>query len=765
MSIKISFGGATILRGGAYSQTKVALVGGFPLSDTGIVAIVGEAAQGAPGDADGVQVFTCEQLSDLINKYVSGNIVDAARLLVQPSKDARVPNGAQKVFVWKTNSSTAASKTIQNMDDAASDILTLTSANYGYLENNINIYITDGVSSPDAAAVITSGVITFPVVVANNDTLIITVNGVDYTCTVSTAPGGTVSMTQSQWVTLLNGTPVVVGADTATPVWATVKPCVFAAVSTDKISATLNRAQAPFDKYEKMWEYSFMSVKTSAIKTKLVMTVASTVSATTLVVTAGSAGPVRGSRGGRVVVINKGDVTDTLLENDNEECFKIMYTGAGTDCLFTISGASDLVKTLSTSCAGAAGDNLSILLSGFATIQDLVTYLDNVLGGTKYTCVTSYSRRNSRSPVALDRYDAIDLKVLPLGVKCAVYEIAEDIINESSQLATVVRGNVYGQVETISSSAKEFFTGGAKGASVDADFDDGFDALLGIRANYVVPLISQDASADITDGLTDAGSTYTITSVMAAADSHVKLASNTKNRSERRAYPSFKGTFAATKAVSKNLASERSSLVFQNVDALNAAGSVVTMQPWATACLVAGIKAGAPIGTNLMYKYINAWGISHQDYNPVTDIDTAIDSGLFVIEKPPAGGYRIAVDNTTYGKDASFCWNRGNVIDAADFVAYDSRVQLENIYIGSGHQRGTATVKSVYTTLTSLMQKYLDAGVLIGDLDTNYLGYKDLTVTMTGSVITYSVTIVPEVGVEFILANITIDQSRDTSST
>lgn len=765
MSIKISFGGATLMRGGAYSQTKVALIGGFPLSDTGIVAIVGEAAQGAPGDVsgEGVQEFTSEQIPELIAKYVSGNIVDAARLLAQPSKDARVPNGAQKIFVWKTNSSTAASLAVDNLDDSASDILTFTSANYGFLENNINAYITDGVTSPDVPAAITSDANVFPIDAVDNDTLVISINGTDYTGTITSAPGST-SCSQAQWVSLLNGSAVTTGPNTASIVWAAVKPCVFSASSTDKIVATIDRTVAPLDKYENMFEYAVMAVETSAVKTALNFVGASSISSTTLVVTEGAAGPVRGARGGRVVVLNKGDMTDSLLENDNEECFKLMYVGSGSACAMTISGASDTTKTLSTVCTGAAGDNLSLSLSAFATVQDLVTYLDNCLGGSKYTCVTSYSKRNSRAATALDRYDAIDIKTLPVGVKCALYEIAEDIINESASLATVVRGNVYGQVETISVSAKEFFTGGALGGSTNTDFSDGLDAMLGVRANIVIPLISQDATTDIASALTDATSTYTVASVAAALDSHVKLASNTKNRNERQAYASYKGSFANTKAFAKNLASERTSLVFQNVDVLNTAGSLVTMQPWALACLVGGLHAGAPVGTSTMYKYVNAWGLSHQDFNPITDTDAAIDAGLLVVEKPAAGGYRIVVPNTTYGKDASFCWNRTNVIYAADFVAYDLRTQLENIYIGSSHQRGTATVKSIYTTVVSLMQKYLDAGVLIGDSSTNYLGYKDLVVTMTGSVVNVTVTIVPEVGVEFILCNITLDQSRETMS-
>ena len=49
MAISISFNGSTIYRPGSYSKTSIDLGGGFPLSPTGLIALFGEAAAGAPG--------------------------------------------------------------------------------------------------------------------------------------------------------------------------------------------------------------------------------------------------------------------------------------------------------------------------------------------------------------------------------------------------------------------------------------------------------------------------------------------------------------------------------------------------------------------------------------------------------------------------------------------------------------------------------------------------------------------------------------------
>lgn len=148
MAINQTFAGANLLKPGAYSQTKVNLSGGFPLAATGIVAIIGEALGGAPASSDGVQTFTSEDIAALIDKYKSGPIVDAARILVAPARDSRVPNGASLIRVVKTNASTQAELALQNA--APVDLFNILSANYGDDENLISVKVEAGVVSASA---------------------------------------------------------------------------------------------------------------------------------------------------------------------------------------------------------------------------------------------------------------------------------------------------------------------------------------------------------------------------------------------------------------------------------------------------------------------------------------------------------------------------------------------------------------------------------------------------------------------------------------
>ena len=141
MAIIQTFNGASIRVPGAYSSQRVILAGNLPLAETGIVGIVGEATKGAPGSVAGILEYDSSTLSDLVDEYGSGPIVDAARALINGSNDSRVVNGASRILIYKTNASTQSSLVInQNTSNAWA---TLTSTNYGIQENQINTVIEE----------------------------------------------------------------------------------------------------------------------------------------------------------------------------------------------------------------------------------------------------------------------------------------------------------------------------------------------------------------------------------------------------------------------------------------------------------------------------------------------------------------------------------------------------------------------------------------------------------------------------------------------
>lgn len=604
MSIRVPFNGASLAKPGAYSKTTVNLSGGFPLAQTGIVAIVGEALGGAPGSSDGVQTFTSEDIASLIAKYKSGPIVDAARLLVAPAKDNRVANGASLIRVYKTNASTAASRNLQN--PAAANLFAVSSQNFGEDENLINITVANGSS-------------------ANN----------------------------------------------------------------------------------------------------------------------------------KVLTIKKGGSTETLTENAYDAVLSLQYTGADAGAVTMIIQDVAGVKTLTATTSATPADNLAISLAG-KTMQDLVSIID---ANAAWTASLSTAKLGTASAKSLDYISTpLDVKTSAKTLRRAQQELL-DIVNSQSQLVSMSQvANTEGLPANV---GPVFLSGAVRGASANSNFQAGFDALLAVRCNEVVPLISQDASALISSGDTDPASTFTVDAVNLQAVTHCITASNTKNRSERNCYVSKKAAFSAAQAAAQALNHERASMLFQDAQVLNASGDLVFLDPWASACMVAGIQAGTEVGTPATFKFVNANAIRHADYNSKTQVDLAIDAGLLPLEEADSGGFRVVVHNTTYGIDANFVWNRVSVIEAADYVAYNLRQQLEAIFVGN--KAATGTAQAIKNTIISIMDSFLRANIIVGDDTNDGLGFKNLLVTIVGNTAFVDITITPVQGVDFILNRITLDNIRQSA--
>jgi hypothetical protein len=450
----------------------------------------------------------------------------------------------------------------------------------------------------------------------------------------------------------------------------------------------------------------------------------------------------------KIITIKKGTITETLPENAYDAILTLQYTGADASCNLTIQDVAG-VKTLVATTSGTPADDLSIPLTN-KTIQDLVTIID---ASPVYTASSTYPNRKNTPATDLDYIStALDIKTSSKTLRRAQKELL-DIINVRSQLVSASQvANTEGLPANVTN---KFLTGAARGASTNASFQAGFDALLAFRCNIVVPLISRDASQLSAIGETDPASSFTIDAVNLQTLTHCITASNTINRSERNCYVSKKDTFANVKTAAQALNHERASMTFQDVQVLGADGNLKFLDPWAAACMVAGIQAGTEVGTPATFKFVNANGIKHQDYNAKTQVDLAIDAGLLALEEADSGGIRVVVHNTTYGADANFVFNRVSVVEAADYVAYNLRQQLEAIFVGN--KAATGTAQSLKNAIVSIMDSFLRANIIVGDDTNDGRGFKDLVVSLSGNTAYIDITITPVQGVDFILNRITLD--------
>jgi hypothetical protein len=314
--------------------------------------------------------------------------------------------------------------------------------------------------------------------------------------------------------------------------------------------------------------------------------------------------------------------------------------------------------------------------------------------------------------------------------------------------------------------ATTYLSGGELGGTLAADIVDAFEKMTKVRLNSVVPLFSRDAAEDIADGLTDASSTYSIDSIHALMKSHLSFTAATKKRSERQGYLSFKGSYEDSKEKAAVMGEGRIQMLIQDCKQASSRGIIQWFQPWATACFLAGGRAGSIVGTPLTFKYLGMTGIRHSadamtvpegsvaiDFDPDVQYDDAIIAGLTFLEAPQTGGFRVVVDNTTYGKDGNWVFNRANVLYTADVVAYDFRNQMEAIYVG---RKNTVTASEVSSTASTLLAGYLSQGLLVNP------GYKNLSVKIVGNQINISVTLVLVEGIDFVLTEFIA--TRATSS-
>lgn len=725
MAISTSFNGATIWKSGSYSKFSIDLGGAFALGQTGIVAIIGEAATGKPGKEEidiGKNFFTPDQMLNIREKYGSGNIVDAAAMLFAPASDGAIPSGAQAIYIYKTNNSTRASLTLAN---SYGKVL---ANEYGVGGNRISYKAT---AIQEVAPVVTGVDITDFSLLANVE-FDVYVDGV------------------KTHVDVFTGLPTTF--DTAVKVAALITGAltnVTVTASADHVVFTHNADATAYQKgYGKSIELADADVGVSLGKLGLIpgITVSTVESA---------------------VTIKLNQKRDLIVETDTvggNVVLKVGCVNAVPNATVTINSTSVILKENNVAVATfnkSAYNTIGLLVEDIKLVAGWDAELANVLYGN----------------LSLDTLDqvvvgALSADNLPALIKKDAYEVKQ-MFEESSLCGLIAIDNATPLATKGLPAAKTetLLSGGTLGHTTSADIVDALYKLEGVRVNAIVPLFSRDASDDISDMLTDESSTYTIDGIHQAVKSHLSLTATTKAKSERQAVLSYKASWVDCKEKSASLSDARIQLTVQDTRNTDSKGNIKWFQPWSLACYIAGSRTGSPVGTPLTFKFMNCSGIRQTaqlmsvdeenivvDFDPRTDYEDAIRANITFLENPQAGGYRVVVDNTTYSRDNNWVYNRGNVLYAGDVLAYDFRKQVEDIYVGVKNTISAGEVKSV---CQSILGTYLAQGITVSTADAPN-GFKDLNVRIEGNTIYISFTAKLVEGIDFIFSDITV--SRATSA-
>tara|TARA_R110000868_G_C10973188_1_gene771468 strand:+ start:18490 stop:20352 length:1863 start_codon:yes stop_codon:yes gene_type:complete len=475
-------------------------------------------------------------------------------------------------------------------------------------------------------------------------------------------------------------------------------------------------------------------------------------------ISAGTAGDQKA-----VKISQLGLVDENLGENEDLPGISIEYTGDATTAVMAITGVSQTNKVLSVVLAGDETDGsagLSINLREYS-LKGLADFINGKVG---YSCSLSTNKYASKSGNELDAVSAVDVTSAVI-LKRIQYEILE-VINASARVEAVLGATVSeGGPKLV---AGVFLSGGAQGASINSDFSNGLAQSLAEDYNVALPAVSRDASDEITaEGFTDVGSTYDIDSILAGLDAHLRLRGDVEARKEAQGMGGIRDAAKANVFTSvESLGSELVQIAMQDVQVVGADGSLYWGHPHVQAAMFAGVRLGTAVGEPLTHKRIAAnavghvvdpeTGISSGDFNSDLDSAAAIDAGVTYTEKSGSIN-RIVVDNTTYGVDGSFVFNRGSVMEAAQFVAKDVRGVAEEVFIGKKVSNGAAqSIKNVIRN--RLIELNAPDVNIITASDDAPQGFVEETfvVTVEGNTAYVEVEVKPVQGLDFIFITFTM---------
>jgi hypothetical protein len=697
------------------------------LGSSGVVVIMGE-ADGGPGYNQAVlssQVFTPDQLAMVEQLYISGQVVDSFTALAAPSDDPNITGSANLIYIAKTNNGTHASLAL------ASSYGTLADGNYGVDGNlyNAQIVSVDAEVGPAFSGTVISN---YPAITGASFT--VRVNG-GAAIAVGPLPS---SANQTALLTNLNAA------------FATANVELDAAAGTAPNTIVINWSETPGSAspipdpsaWGKGWGKSF----------ELIDSTPGDLAALGLLpgLTDSSQEPAVD-----VNIVRPDINVNQSIEISADVALEIGYQG--TTATVTVSAS-----TLSTTVTGGSGANLSIPLSQYTTIAELAGFIAAQPG---YSALCP-SNAQQLPPSALDQVSAVGIASSGAGLLAG--RIKDAAHNFQSAMATSVLVFTPGASGIAGlpapTSLPAYLSGGVRGATMAIDIVNVLNQIAGINCNIIVPLFSQDATADIALGLTDPSSTYAIAAVNALVKSHCIQYSTPALKKNRTCILSWLGTYASAAAEAQSLGNYRCSLTMQQISQVNSQGVIQTFQPWYASSLAAGMQTGG-FYKSILNKAANIISFvdpSGFDSGSPGDVEQALSAGLlFLSQDTGRAGYWVS-DQTTYGFDTNFVYNSIQAVYASDLIALDLAQSFFTQFVGQS--LADVSPASALSFLTQKMDGYLKLK-LTGSSSDAPLGFKNAQITIDAPEMDVQVEIKLDTAIYFIPISINVSQIMGSAGT
>lgn len=435
--------------------------------------------------------------------------------------------------------------------------------------------------------------------------------------------------------------------------------------------------------------------------------------------------------------------------------FTIQYTGAGSAATMTTNAT-----TLTTNVTGAAADNLSLAYADYPTLALLI---QAIAATGKYAVTSLVTNSNSFASGGLDGVTAVDIKTALTTVFAKNEDITTWINANSAQLSAT---HTAGATAFVGPLATTQLTGGTRGTSANGDWSTGFTALANIRVNQAVPLASADAVT--------AQGTFTIASIISATVAYAKLASSTAGQNEVQAWAGVSQTKTNYIATCNTQNSEHLVLFAERSQRPTSvagqtyvggallqytAGQVIFFPEWSTAVIAAGMRAGAPLGEPLTFKFANVTGVSsdsswsEQNNSDVISIEL---NGGTVLNTVRGRGFRFDKVITTFTKANNDAYTEETIVQIWKLVAFNLRQALQDAFVGRGGS--VQRVSTVPGIVASVMQPLKDASAITDSIVNGQRlnAWRKVVWSLNGDQLTVDVTVTPTPGINFALTTIVL---------
>lgn len=370
----------------------------------------------------------------------------------------------------------------------------------------------------------------------------------------------------------------------------------------------------------------------------------------------------------------------------------------------------------------------SCVFSQFKIVKDLVDFINSK---SEFSASVVLAKFNVFATTELSK-GTFNISVSGTSKSCILKSDAFDfktIVGASPLINVAMVGNGLPEVIT----PDQFLSGGAKGGTTSADFIAAIEACKKLDINFIVPLISQDATADILEGETESTSTYVIEAVNQYLSAHVIEMSTEKRMHNRSAIGSIWTTYPLAKEAANNLANFRFGLSFEKSRNPSVDGTIKTFQPWYAAVNAAAMQLAAGY-KGIVKKGSQVTGLIFPDGFDSTnpgDQEDALKAGLLFRERVPTGGFRWVSDQTTYSIDNNFVYNSLQAVYVSDLMALTLKVRFDRAIVGkSVAEISAASARSLLETemFNFFRLKW------IASSDDAVKGYKNVSIKLTGGV-------------------------------